>query len=245
MGYAFSVLFALSVVYIIKRKLVKKPEIIVLLVWICVPLILFQFLPVKGYHFILSIVPTLVLLGITVLNDNWIKKIPLQSPIIAAIVVLTITTSGPVLNQMFQNVSQPLAGSGGVPYVREGAIWIGNNVPDNGTLLTADTRTANIIKFYANNNAISLHSNKNPAYVQIVNPDLYILDSQIQYIVSEPYITDYFPYLKEEVDIVNDLIVKYNGVPIHTEYETYHGKNGENLIKPALIIYALESFEEE
>ena len=245
MGYAFSVLFILSVVYIIKRKLFKKPEIVMLVVWICFPLILFQLLPVKGYHFILSIVPTLVLLGITVLNDNWIKRTPLHSPIIAAIVVLTIITTGPVLNQVFQNVSQPLAGSGGVPYVREGAIWIGNNVPENGTLLTVDTRTANIIKFYANNNVISLHSNKNPAYVQIVNPDLYILDNQIQYIVSEPYLVDYYPYLKEEVDIVNDLIVKYNGIPIHTEYENYHGKNAENLIKPALVIYALEGFEEE
>ena len=159
--------------------------------------------------------------------------------------VLTIITSGPVLNQLFQNVPQPLAGSGGVPYIREAAIWIGNNIPDNSTLLTVDTRTANIIKFYANNDAISLHSNKNPAYIQIVAADLYILDNQVRYIVSEPYIAESFPYLKEEVDIVDDLIVKYNGFPIHTEYQTYHGKNGENLIKPALIIYALKSFQEE
>lgn len=247
MGYAFSVLFVLSVIYIIKSRRIKNPEIIILIVWIGVPLLLFQVIPVKGYHFIISIVPPLVLLGITILSDNWIKikNIRLQSCLIVAIVVLTIIASGPILNQLFKNVPQPLAGSGGVPYVREGAIWIGDNVPDNGTLLTVDTRTANIIKFYANNNAISLHSNKNPAYLQIVVPDLYILNNQVRYIVSEPYIAESFPYLKEEVEIINNLIVKYNGIPIHTEYETYYGKNGENLIKPELIIYALKSFQEE
>ena len=245
MGYSFSILFVLSVIYILKRRLIKIHEITTLLVWIGIPLILFQILPVKGYHFIMSIVPPLILVGITILNDNWIKNIRLNSSIIAIIMVLTIITSGPVLNQLFQNVPQPLAGSGGVPYVREAAIWIGNNIPENGTLLTVDTRTANIIKFYANNDAVSLHSNKNPAYIQIVVADLYILDNQVRYIVSEPYIAESFPYLKEEVGIVDDLIIKYNGIPIHTEYQTYHGKNGENLIKPVLIIYALKSFQEE
>ena len=245
LGYAFSVLFVLSIIYVIKRRLIKNPEIKMLLVWVGVPLILFQVIPVKGYHFIISIVPPLVLVGIIILSDNWIKNVRLQSFLMGAIVVLIIITSGPVLNQLFQNVPPPLAGTGGVPYVREGAVWIGNNVPENNTLLTVDTRTANIIKFYANNDAISLHSNKNPAYVQIIVPDLYILDNQIRYIVSEPYIAESFPYLKEEVDMINDLIVKYNGIPIHTEYKTYHGKNGENLTKPAFIIYALKGFQEE
>jgi hypothetical protein len=138
-----------------------------------------------------------------------------------------------------QNRSVPLAGSGGEPYIREAAVWIRDNVPDNQTILASDARTANIIKFYANNEALSLHSNRNPAYIEVSSPDLHILDGQIHYLVLQPHITEGFPYLIEEVKLLNKLITKYDALPIHTENETYTGSNGEILQRPALIIYSL------
>jgi hypothetical protein len=54
-----------------------------------------------------------------------------------------------------------------------------------------------------------------------------------------------YPHLKEEVDQLSDLAKKYGGVPIHTENQTYTGKNGQILIRPALIIYSLERIHGE
>jgi len=39
------------------------------------------------------------------------------------------------------------------------------------------------------------------------------------------------------------LVIKYGGIPVHTVNETYYGKNGEILIRPAIIIYALNGIK--
>ena len=124
--------------------------------------------------------------------------------------------------------------------MREGAIWMRDNIPGDDIILAFDVITANIIKFYANKEVFSLHSNRNPAYTEIGNPDLYILNGQIRYLVLQPNIVENYPHLKEEVDQLSDLAIKYGGERIHTENQTYTGKNGEILIRPALIIYSLD-----
>ena len=129
--------------------------------------------------------------------------------------------------------------------MREGAIWIRDNIPGNSIILTLDATTANIIKFYANKEVFSLHSNKNPAYAEIGNPDLYILNGQIRYLVLQPNIVENYPHLKEEVDQLSDLAKKYGGVPIHMENQTYTGNNGEILIRPAIVIYSLDRIHGE
>jgi hypothetical protein len=89
-----------------------------------------------------------------------------------------------------------------------------------------------------------LHSNNNPAYIQLDNPDLPILNGNIHYLVYEVYLAEQLPYLKEEAKELSQLITKYNGTAIHTEYETYVDNNGKNLIKPALVIYSLDTIKE-
>ena len=153
--------------------------------------------------------------------------------------------AGPIFNYLFQIFTPPLAGSGGIPYVREGALWIRNNTPDNSIILALDATTANIIKFYAHREVFSLHSNKNPAYAEIGNPDLHILNGQIRYLVLQPNIAENYPHLKEEVDELHDLAKKYGGIPVHMENQTYTGDNGEILIRPAIIIYSLDKFHGE
>jgi hypothetical protein len=150
-----------------------------------------------------------------------------------------------MLHYLFQIPPINLVGSGEEPYARDGAIWIRGNVPQEAVFLTLDSRTANIIKYYSNNNAVSLHANKNPAYIEVVSPDLPILNGEIQYLVYEVYLAEQLPYLKEEAREMRQLITKYNGSAIHTEYETNMDINGKKLIKPVLIIYSLGTIKED
>jgi 4-amino-4-deoxy-L-arabinose transferase-like glycosyltransferase len=245
LGFVLTGLFVASMFYLWKVGKLKDPNVIVLLSWIAATLFLFQLLPIKGFHFAQSLVPPFVLLGLSALDGHWINGVTKYRILVIVLIPLILLTSGPVFNYLFEIYSPPLAGSGGTPYVREGAIWIKNNIPGNSIILALDATTANIIKFYANKEVFSLHSNKNPAYTQIGNPDLYILNGQIRYLVLQPYIVENYPHLKEEVDQLSDLAKKYGGVPIHTENQTYTGKNGEILIRPALIIYSLERIHGE
>jgi len=245
LGFVLSGLFAVSLFYLWKVGKLTDPKVIALLTWIGATLLLFQLLPIKGFHFAQSLIPPFVLLGMSVLDGQWTSRVTKYRVLVIVLIPLILLTSGPVFNYLFQIYTPPLAGSGGIPYVREGAIWIRDNVPGNSIILALDATTANIIKFYANKEVFSLHSNKNPAYTQIGNPDLYILNDQIRYLVLQPYIVENYPHLKEEVDQLTDLANKYGGVPIHTENQTYIGKNGEILIRPALIIYSLDRIHGE
>lgn len=244
LGYILTGLCAVSLLYAIKTGSVKKPEIFMILVWIAVPLALFNLLAVKGFAFVLPIIPAFVLLGISFLFGNWSKKLPGHTILVLGIIPLIFVFSGPPLHYLFQIPPINLVGSGEEPYAKEGALWIKNNLPP-GKFLTMDIRTANIIKYYSNNEAFSLHSNQNPAYTRLDNPDLAILNGEIKYLVYEVYLAERFGYLQEEQDEITELVTKYNGIPIHTEYQNFIDEHGHSAIKPALIIYTLNTPEEK
>ena len=245
LGFVLTGLFVISLFYLWRVAKLKDPKVIVLLIWICATLILFQILPIKGFHFAQSLVAPFVLLGLSVLDGHWIRKITSYRILVIILVPLILLTSGPIFNYLFQIFTPPLAGSGGIPYVREGALWIRNNTPDNSIILALDATTANIIKFYAHREVFSLHSNKNPAYAEIGNPDLHILNGQLRYLVLQPSIAENYPHLKEEVDELHDLAKKYGGIPIHMENQTYTGNDGEILFRPAIVIYSLDRIHGE
>jgi len=245
LGLVLTGLFIISLFYLWKVGKLKSPKVIVLLIWIGTTLLLFQLLPIKGFHFAQSLIAPFVLLGLSILDGHWIKRVTSYRILVIVLVPLILLTSGPIFNYLFQIFTPPLAGSGGIPHVREGAIWIRDNVPDNSIILTIDATTANIIKFYANKEVFSLHSNKNPAYAEIGNPDLHILNGQIRYLMLQPNIVENYPHLKEEVDQLSDLAKKYGGMPIHMENQTYTGNNGEILIRPAIVIYSLDRIHGE
>ena len=238
-GYVLSALCILSIIYALMTRNINKPAVFVLLIWIAVPLLIIQSLDIKGYHFLISLIPPFVLLGVSFLNNEWMKKVSYSRIVIIILIPLIFLSTGPVIDYLFQIPFAHIAGSGGEPYSREGAIWIKNNIPSDKILLTLDVRTANIIKFYANNEVFSLHASMNPAYTKIVNPDMAILSGRIDYIVYEAYLPEQYPYLKNEAEQLNELIKKYDAVRIHTEYETYV-ENGDKMIKPALMIFSLE-----
>ena len=201
LGFVLTGLFVVSLFYLWKvGKLKKSQRGRYLLTWIGTTLLLFQLLPIKGFHFAQSLIAPFVLLGLSVLDGHWIRRVTSYRILVIVLVPLILLTSGPVFNYLFQIYTPPLAGSGGIPYVREAAIWIRDNIPGNSIILSLDATTGNIIKFYANKEVFSLHSNKNPAYAQIGNPDLNILNGQIQYLVLQPNIVENYPHLKEEVE---------------------------------------------
>lgn len=237
LGYVLTGLFCLSIVYSVKIGSIKEPKVYVLLLWIVIPLVVFQFLTVKGYPFLSTTIPPFVLLGVSFLFSNWMRKVAHYRIVAIAIVPLIFVFVGPMLHYIFHLPPIYLVGSGGEPYTRASALWIKDNLPQ-GVFLTLDTRTANVIKFYSNNDAIALHSNNNPSYRHIENPDLPILHGKINYLVYEAFLVDRLPYLKEESRELDQLIVKYNAVPVHEEYETVDGKN---LTKPALVVYVLNN----
>lgn len=244
LGYMLLVLNVISIVYAFVKK-IMKPVILLLLLWMGIPLIVLHALDVKGYHFLYSIVPFFVLIGISFLSSDWFKKVPKYRIVALAFIPLVFVLSGPPLHYLFQIPPINLVGSGGEPYSREAAIWIKGNIPNSVTLLTLDTRTANVIKFYSNNDAFSLHSNKNPAYESVDNSDFAVLSGKIDYLVYEAHLSERLPYLKQEADELNRLVQKFNGTPIHIEYKDHFDKNGKIIQKPALIIYSLNSFMEK
>ena len=237
LGYVLTGLFAFSIVHALKTGSIKEPRVFTLILWIVIPFVIFQLLTVKGFAFLSPIIPPFVLLGVSFLFSDWFKKVPNYRILAITIVPLIFVFVGPILHFIFQIPPIHLVGSEGEPYSRASALWIRDNLPQ-GVFLTLDTRTANVIKFYSHNDAIALHSNNNPAYTQIENPDLPILDGKINYLVYEAFLVNQLPYLKEEAKELNKLILKYNAVPVHTEYENVHGKKS---IKPVLVIYTLNT----
>jgi len=243
LGYILTGLFLVSIIYSLKTKNIKRPKVFIPLVWIAIPLITFQFLAVKGFGFISPLIPPFVLLGVSFLFSDWMQRIPHYRIAVILLIPLIFLFSGPPIHYLLQIPPILLVGSGGEPYSREGAIWIRDNVSPKGVFLTLDTRTANVIKYYSNNNALALHANRNPAYTQVDNPDQFILNGKINYLVYEVYLSEKLRYLREETKELNELITKYSAIPIHTEYKNYT-ENGKNLIKPVLIIYSLDSIKE-
>jgi 4-amino-4-deoxy-L-arabinose transferase-like glycosyltransferase len=245
LGYVLVGLFILSIIYALKTRKIKEPRLFILLLWIGLPLVFFQFLAVKGYAFIAPLIPAFVLLGVSFLFSDWMAKFRYYKVIIAAIVPLIFLFSGPPLHYLLQIPDTHLVGSGGEPYIREAALWIRGHIPNNGTFLTLDTRTANVIKYYSNIDAVSLHGNKNPAYTFADNPDIEILNGRINYLVYDIYLARQLPYLQEEEKELKQLVTKYGGIPIHTENETYTDKVGKNTLRAAVIIYSLNTLQKE
>jgi 4-amino-4-deoxy-L-arabinose transferase-like glycosyltransferase len=243
LGYVLFALAIVAIAYSFIKKIIN-PVILLLLLWIGIPLIVLHTLDVKGYHFLFSIVPFFVVLGISFFSTDLFKKVPKYGIVAISIIALIFAFSGPPLHFLFQIPPINLVGSGGEPYSREAAIWIRDNIPSTATFLTLDTRTANVIKFYSNNDAFSLHANKNPAYEKIDNSDFAVLSGKIDYLVLESHLAERLPYLKQEAIEIHQLVQKFNGSIIHTEYKSQVDNKGENTLKPAVIIYSLNSFKE-
>jgi len=223
-----------------------------LLAWIIVPIAFFQIWPVKGFQYLLPIAPPLAVLAGRVLGLLLTKAKKLRMPItfnnplvLPLVSLLTISAIVYSLGIASWQRIQPetsslfLAGTGGVPGGREAGAWIKENVPEYARFMTIGPSMANIIQFYGERKSygLSVSANplhRNPTYEPILNPDLQIRNSDLQYLVWDSFSAARSPFFSDKLlGFVN----KYNGRAIHTESITVNDGEGNLISKSVIIIY--------
>jgi hypothetical protein len=105
--------------------------------------------------------------------------------------------------------------------------------------MTIGPSMANIIQFYGEHPAYGLAVSpnplhRNPSYDPIINPDLQIRNSELQYMVWDSFSAARSPFFAAKLMAYVD---KYNGRVVHTETITVKDKDGNNVVKPVIIIY--------
>ena len=74
LGYILSALIVLSVVYAVKTGSLREIHSSLLLTWIAVPFVFFMLYPLKGFHYLVPLVPACVLLGTSFLFSTLDEK---------------------------------------------------------------------------------------------------------------------------------------------------------------------------
>jgi hypothetical protein len=105
--------------------------------------------------------------------------------------------------------------------------------------MTIGPSMANIIEFYGEHPAYGLAVSpnpirRNPSYDPILNPDLQIRNSELQYLVWDSFSAARTPFF---ADKLMGYVNKYNGRAVHTETITVKNKDGTSVVKPVIIIY--------
>jgi len=223
-----------------------------LLAWIFVPFAFFEIWPVKGYQYLLPIAPAVALLAGRALG-RWIlnaKRTRFTSPIrtffnqpglywlltVAVVISLGFTSWKQIQPR---TSTEFLAGTGGVAGGREAGLWIEENVPIKAHFMTIGPSMANIIEFYGVHLAYGLAVSpnplhRNPSYDPILNPDLQIRNSELQYLVWDSFSAARSPFF---ADKLMGYVNKYNGRVVHTETITVKDMLGNTVVKPVIIIY--------
>ncbi len=223
-----------------------------LVVWIAVCFIFFQVWPVKGFQYLLPIAPVIAVLAARIfgkLLDKFdedilpglITLLPGRSVIASLLIAATVFTMGFTTWQRIQPETSAtfLAGTGGVPGGREAGTWIKANVPLYARLLTIGPSMANILQFYGERHAYGLSVSpnplhRNPSYVPVVNPDLQIRRTDLNYIVWDSYSASRSPFFSDKL---LNYVKKYNGTAVHTETIPLMDAEGKQIDKPVIIIY--------
>ena len=170
-----------------------------------------------------------------------ITLIPGRSIIASLLIAATVLTMGFTSWQRIQPKTSAafLAGTGGVPGGREAGTWINANVPLYARLLTIGPSMANILQFYGERHAYGLSVSpnplhRNPSYTPVVNPDLQIRRTDLNYIVWDSYSASRSPFFSDKL---LNYVKKYNGTAVHTETIPLMDAEGKQIDKPVIIIY--------
>ena len=223
-----------------------------LLAWIIVPLTFFEIWPVKGFQYLLPIAPPLAVLAGRTLGKlatnppvKWLSEISSKFPVVPffswlAIAGITFSIGSSSWQQIQPAISaQFLAGTGGVPGGREMGGWIQSNVPQSATFMTIGPSMANIVEFYGHRFAYGLAVSpnplhRNPSYTPIINPDVDIRRSDLQYLVWDSFSATRTPFF---TDKLLAYVKKYNGRAVHIETISVKDVTGRTVVQPVIIIY--------
>ena len=240
LGYVLSLLVVIAYLSIIfNKRNWNFRNIIIPFLWILLPLIFYQMISVKGYHFPFLITPFLVIFGISILSSQWIKKMSRKYILLIIIIPLILISNKYIINEYFLLIPHnPVLGSESLTYMKDVALWIKEHTSKDSTFLTLYTHMSNIIKFYAQRDSIAIQANNNPAYQKIDNIDILILAEKINYIVYEKIQIDNGKFLENKALKLEDYIQKYDGIPVYVKYQNNSNiENTKTLSEPAIIVY--------
>jgi 4-amino-4-deoxy-L-arabinose transferase-like glycosyltransferase len=189
-GYVLSILCIISFLLIWRESRNSKSreyrdQIILLALTLGTLFLFYQLLPSKGDRFMITLIPPAVILGCAFLVTDSVRHWHLHKLVYLVIVPLIILSNNFFLSKAFSIEDLKISDNLGTPWHREAALWIKNNTSVDAGILTADSRLANMIRFYSNHDVYSIEINRNPAYVQADNPALLILNKNVTIIVED------------------------------------------------------------
>ena len=245
------VLLVLAIAGIAMAVRVGKWQDRLLLAWIFVPLIFFQVWPVKGYQYLLPIMPAAIVLAARVIEPitrrlfddpapgRWrLRLAPFAAPAVAAVLVLSVAVPTIVA------VRQPaalgsLAGTGGLPGGREAGRWIDENIPEGAAFMTIGPTLSNVIQFYGHRRSqgLSVSPNplhRNPAYDPIRNPDDSIRTLRIQYVAYDIWSASRSKFF---ASVLMDYVKKYHGQLIYEQRAETRAADGSRRMETVIGIY--------
>ena len=241
LGYVLSFLVVIAYLAIIfKKRNWNFRNFVIPFLWIILPLVFYQIISVKGYHFLFSLTPFLVIFGISILSNQWIKKLSRNYIILISIIPLILISNKYIIYEYFLLIPHnPFLGSESLSYMKDAALWIKENTSNDSTFLTLYTHMSNIIKFYAQRDSIAIQANNNPSYQKVENIDMLILGKKINYIVYEKIQINNGKFLENKALKLEDYVDKYDGIPVYIKYQNHSNiENTKTLSEPAIIVYA-------
>lgn len=241
LGYVLSFLVVIAYLAIIfKKRNWNFRNFVIPFLWIILPLVFYQIISVKGYHFLFSLTPFLVIFGISILSNQWIKKLSRNYIILISIIPLILISNKYIIYEYFLLIPHnPVLGSESLSYMKDAALWIKENTSNDSTFLTLYTHMSNIIKFYAQRDSIAIQANNNPSYQKVENIDMLILGKKINYIVYEKIQINNGKFLENKALKLEDYVDKYDGIPVYIKYQNHSNiENTKTLSEPAIIVYA-------
>ena len=211
---------------------------VLLLSWIVVPFVFFEVWPVKGFPYLLVVVPALVALAARAL----VALIDLEPRTVLSVVSGILATAAvvvsllvPAYRAVAEPVSSGLAGAGGSPGGREAGLWVEQNVAADARLMSLGPSMGNVIQYYSGRRVDGLSVSpdplhRNPSYQPISNPDSALRKGIYRYVIWDAYSAKRSPsFAARELALVH----KYNGRVVHTELATFDGLPQQ----PVVVIY--------
>ncbi|WP_416985135.1 ArnT family glycosyltransferase [Streptomyces sp. T028] len=234
-----------GVLWLRRRGTWREP---LLLWWIAVPLVFFTLWPVRGYQYLLPVVPALAVLAGRALaavaalpaRRRWLPataSLVLSAGLIASLAVPAAERTTPSVSGTF------LAGTGGVPGGREAGEWVRDNAPRGAQLLAGGPSMANILQFYGHHPVSGLSVSvdplkRNPSYQPVPNPDRALRNAEFQYVVWDSYTAARSPFHAEKI---RRLAEKYHGVAVYTSTTKVETGSGKGTAAPVIVIYQVRA----
>jgi hypothetical protein len=211
---------------------------ILLVSWIAAPVIAFQLWPVKGFQYLLPVVPALAVLAARALIGlPSAGRVPVRTVAVVLVVVSLAVPAWRLVSD--QHGTTFLAGSGGVPGGREAGRWLAANSPSGSTVLTLGPSMANILRYYSHRQCYGLSVSpnplhRNPAYEPVVNPDRSLRRGELNYVVWDRYSARRSPHFS---DRLLTLARRYHGRVAHVEQVTGADDAGRPTRVDVIVIY--------